>query len=184
MTVSAHDIAAELRKRLPGLPKKKLHTLLYYCQAHHLATFDSPMFRETVSAWDMGPVVGTLWWEENEAGGPVGGDPYRLDEAALNTIGYVVSRYGSLTGMDLEHLTHTESPWVEADRRQEPHDRARISHESMRDYFRYSDSDDDETGTPSVDAEVLGWLADAEQWQAHPRVPDSLDRLRARATSA
>lgn len=92
MTVSAHDVAAELRQRLRGLPTKKLHKLLYYCQAHHLATFDVPMFRETVSAWDMGPVVGTLWWEEKEAAGPFGGDPTRLDEAALNTIGYVLHR--------------------------------------------------------------------------------------------
>jgi uncharacterized phage-associated protein len=55
MTHSANDIASELRKRLPGAPIKKLHKLLYYCQAHHLAAFDSPMFTESVSAWDMGP---------------------------------------------------------------------------------------------------------------------------------
>lgn len=182
MTPSAHDVAAELRKRLPGLPKKKLHKLLYYCQAHHLATFDAPLFGETISAWDMGPVVGTLWWEEKEAGGAVGGDPDRLGEAGLNSIGYVVSRYGMLTGTDLEHLTHTESPWLEADSRREPHDRARISHESMRDYFRYSDADDDDDA-PKFDVEEQRWLADAGKWQERPRVPDSLERLRARLSN-
>jgi uncharacterized phage-associated protein len=64
MTVSAHDVAAALRERLPGLGVKKLHKLLYYCQGHHLAVFEEPLFRETISAWDMGPVVGTLWKQE------------------------------------------------------------------------------------------------------------------------
>ena len=118
MPHSAHDIAAELRKRLPDVPTKKLHKLLYYCQAHHLAVFDSPMFSETVSAWAMGPVVGQLWWEENNGqvheAGLVG------DEAVLNTVGYVVSRCGALSGKDLEHLTHEEAPWLQANEHREP----------------------------------------------------------------
>jgi hypothetical protein len=64
MTVSAHDVAAELRDRLPGLGAKKLHKLLYYCQGHHLATFGEPLFGENIGAWDMGPVVEPLWRDE------------------------------------------------------------------------------------------------------------------------
>jgi len=113
MTASAHDIAAALRDRLPGLPTKKLHRLLYYCQGHHLATFGVPLFSETISAWDMGPVVGTLWFaQSNRAMAP---QPSPLNEAQLNTVGYVVSRYGALSGRDLENLTHHESPWQLAD---------------------------------------------------------------------
>ena len=66
MTVPAHDVADALRERLPGLRTKKLHKLLYYCQGHHLAVFDEPLFRETISAWDMGPVVGELWKAEQQ----------------------------------------------------------------------------------------------------------------------
>ena len=55
--VSAHDVAAELRRQLPGLPTKKLHKLLYHCQGHHLAHFSEPLVAEAVMAWDMGPVV-------------------------------------------------------------------------------------------------------------------------------
>lgn len=69
---SAHDVAIELRRRLPGLGVKKLHKLLYYCQGHHLATFGRPLFNETISAWDMGPVVGALWFAEKEASSPSG----------------------------------------------------------------------------------------------------------------
>src|SRR5947207_14369309 len=105
MRVSAHDVAVVLRERLPGLPVKKLHKLLYYCQGHHLAAFGEPLFGETISAWDMGPVVGTLWKQEKDgepapvparAGAGVGVGAARLSEAELNTVGYVVSRYGGL----------------------------------------------------------------------------------------
>src|SRR5579859_3107573 len=90
MPVSAHDVAAVLRKRLPGVGIKKLHNLLYYCQGHHLATLGEALFGETVSAWDMGPVVGTLWKAERDGDAPPV-DPH-LGEAELNTIGYVISR--------------------------------------------------------------------------------------------
>jgi uncharacterized phage-associated protein len=64
MAVPARAIAAALRERLPDIGSVKLHKLLYYCQGHHLATFGEPLFSETISARDMGPVVGTLWREE------------------------------------------------------------------------------------------------------------------------
>ena len=60
MPVSAHDVAAILRARQPEMPVKKLHKLLYYCQGHHLAAVDEPLFSESIAAWDMGPVVGSL----------------------------------------------------------------------------------------------------------------------------
>lgn len=182
MTQSAHDIAAELRKRLPGVPTKKLHKLLYYCQAHHLAAFDTPIFDETVSAWDMGPVVGRLWWEEHN-GHAVEAEAVG-DEAVLNTVGYVVSRYGALSGKDLEHLTHEETPWVEANEHREPHGRERISRESMRDYFRYADTDEDDPETAAPSPDIREWLSHAGEWQRQPRVVDSVERLRARLRNA
>jgi Antitoxin SocA-like, Panacea domain len=96
MALSARDVAAALRERLPSVPTKKLHKLLYYAQGHHLAVFGTPLFDESISAWDMGPVVGSLWYGEKQ--GQVDGDSSRLDETALNSVGYVVSRYGRLTG--------------------------------------------------------------------------------------
>jgi uncharacterized phage-associated protein len=51
MTVSARDVAAAIRERLPRVPTKKLHKLLYYCQGHHLAHFGKPLFSDTISAW-------------------------------------------------------------------------------------------------------------------------------------
>ena len=115
MTLRAADAAAQLRASFDGfLPTKKLHKLLYYCQGHHLAATGRPLFSETVSAWDMGPVVGSFWKQEKETG-PLATAAV-LDESELDTIGYVLSRYGRLTGADLERLTHGESPWITAER--------------------------------------------------------------------
>ncbi|HEU0129657.1 MAG TPA: type II toxin-antitoxin system antitoxin SocA domain-containing protein [Mycobacteriales bacterium] len=178
MTTSAHAVAAALRERVPGLPTKKLHKLLYYCQGHHLATFGEPLFRESISAWDMGPVVGQLWFEEKERLVP--GDAPPLDEAALNTVGYVVSRYGRLSGNDLERLTHTEPPWQRADRDRRPRTSAKIQPEWLREYFA-SARDDDDDEEPAADAEaVAAWLAGAGERLAEPVRPDDLDELRAR----
>lgn len=157
MSVSAHDVAADLRKRLPGLPVKKLHKLLYYCQGHHLAATGEPLFREAISAWDMGPVVGALWREERDN---VTAPPAHLSEGQLNTVGYVVSRYGALSGQDLENLTHSESPWRRANERRLPRTSVRIETSWLLEHFRVAAApDDDEVQLDS--AEVAAWLAEA-----------------------
>lgn len=64
VTRSAHDVAAEIRRRMPDVGAVKLHKLLYYCQGHHLTQVGRPLLAESLSAWDTGPVVGRLWHEE------------------------------------------------------------------------------------------------------------------------
>jgi uncharacterized phage-associated protein len=143
VTLSAHEVAAEIRRRMPGIGVKKLHKLLYYCQGRHLADFDRPLFRESVSAWDMGPVIGKLWYEEKRGQSP----PHQegLDEGALNTVGYVLSRYGRLTARDLEHMTHGESPWQEANQGRPAGESALIRPEELAAYFRSENDSDDES---------------------------------------
>lgn len=178
MTVSAHDVAAELRRRLPGLGTKKLHKLLYYCQGHHVATFDEPLFRETISAWDMGPVVGAFWKQEKD--GEVPREHADLGEAELNTIGYVLSRYGGNTGNDLENLTHSEAPWQIANTHRRPRTSARIELEWIRDYFRTvgAAGGDDEVMLDS--AAITDLLKGAERRLAEPATRDDMAELRAR----
>jgi len=165
--VSAHDVVAELRKQQPGMPTKKGHKMLYLCQGHHLAWYGEPLFAESIEAWDMGPVVADLWRAEKYGTPP----PPRqeLGERGLNTIGYVVSRYGSLTGTDLEILSHGQDPWRDADRHRQPRDAVRIEYDAMVRYFR---ADHEETSPgPEILAEVRRRIA------AHPPVPDSIDDL-------
>jgi hypothetical protein len=121
------------------------HLCLTTLACSYVCTINAVAFRcvkppcnpRMLSAWDMGPVVGTLWREEKEGVSPEGRrPPVPLGEAELNTVGYVVSRYGALTGKDLENLTHSETPWRTANRLRQPGWRVTIRPEWIRDYFR------------------------------------------------
>ncbi|MGQ0464314.1 MAG: Panacea domain-containing protein [Sporichthyaceae bacterium] len=178
MTVPVHDVAAALRQRLPGLPIKKLHKLLYYCQGHHLAAFGEPLFPEPISAWDMGPVVGPLWSMERKQLAPK--HHAELGEAELNTVGYVASHYGSLTGNELERLSHTEDPWRLANAGRGQGQTARIEIAWISAWFGGPGAvqDDDEI---VLDAgEVRAWLAGAEERLLEEALPDDPDELRRR----
>ena len=155
--LSARDVAAALRDRLPGLAVTAEHKLLYYCQGHHLAATGEPLFSESIMAWNLGPVVAQLWKAERL--GEVGEPRPITDEAALNTIGQVVSRYGRLRPTELIRLTHGEAPWRVANQNRRPGTSVRISVESIRDYFVSADEEaDDEQPLPDADV-VTEWLS-------------------------
>lgn len=144
---SAHDVAAELRRLLPGVATKKLHKLLYYCQGHHLAHFEEPLFTEPVMAWDMGPVVAKVWKVENDQ--LPAPEPEALASGQLNTVAYVVSRYGRLTGHDLELLTHAEAPWRRADEARSAGASVRIEQEWISSFFASEGGPDADLPWPS-----------------------------------
>jgi uncharacterized phage-associated protein len=141
MAVSAHDVAAILRAQMPGLPTQKLHKLLYYVQAHHLAAVGEPLFAESVAAWDRGPVVSALW--ESERDNAPAPPARQLTDGQCNIIDYVISRYGNLSGTDLVHLTHAEDPWLLADRDRPSGGSVRIRNAWMREYFQSDAVHDD-----------------------------------------
>jgi uncharacterized phage-associated protein len=116
MPVSAHDVVRELRRRLASPGSVKIHKLLYYCQGWHLAWTGRPLFTETIEAWANGPVVASLWRDEHHGEAPP--RPVALDDVASNVVGYVVSRYGRLSGRQLIRLTHAENPWLDVSERE------------------------------------------------------------------
>jgi uncharacterized phage-associated protein len=178
MVVSAHDVVAELRRRLPGLPIQKAHKLLYLCQGHHLAATGEPLFYEGVVAWDRGPVVADLWRDEKCNNPPP--ERHDLDNAQLNTVGYVVSRYGALTGRELEGMSHAERPWRYADANRSPGTSAPIRNEWLLEYFRTDGAPDDGVDAPPLDsAELAGWLGAGQS--GDDGEPDTVDGLRALA---
>ncbi|WP_375487257.1 Panacea domain-containing protein [uncultured Jatrophihabitans sp.] len=143
--------------------------------------FDQPLFSETISAWDMGPVVGQLWNAER-VGPAQAAPPSSPDEAALNTIGYVIGRYGGLSGVDLERLTHNERPWLDADaRRRELSRRSyKIDLGALRDYFLDEARSEEKASDTPDERDVRAWLAGvASRARAHPS-PDSAESLGAR----
>ncbi len=180
MVIRADAVAQALRSRLPGVPAKKLHKLLYYCQGHHLAVTDQPLFLDQVSAWDMGPVIGGLWRREREGDAPPASAA--LGERELNTVGYVVSRYGGLTGRDLERLTHAEPPWRQADEARPAHGSAVIGQQSMQRFFA-DDVDEADSDGFAEQTQLRAWLAGAgvRRSSATPdAAADDTDELRRR----
>lgn len=127
---SAHDVAVYLRNA--GIRSRlQLQKLLYYAQAWSLAWDDRPLFSETIKAWDLGPVVGEVWYalQHHE----LDGDPSRLTAEDRATIDAVVDFYGAQPADWLSELTHRERPWSDA--RQDKRPNPVISHEAMRAFY-------------------------------------------------
>jgi hypothetical protein len=95
-----------------------------------------------------------------------------MTEAQLNTVGYVLSRYGGMTGRDLETLSHNQAPWREADKHRNPGGSVRIEPESIAAFF----AADGEEYDPPLDSDaVRAWLADTEE--PPPGEPDESDDM-------
>lgn len=180
MSGSAFDVAAAIREFQPGVPAVKLQKLLYYCQGHHLAATGREIFSDTVSAFDMGPVVAVVWRVEKDGLTERRGAAERLDESELNTVGYVMHRYGNLSGRDLIRLSHGETPWRDADALRKPGGRVTITAEAIETYFREQRLAD-EGDEPMVDVRELYQILEGSDYRRDtPAEPDSMVELRRR----
>jgi uncharacterized phage-associated protein len=138
---SAHEVAKHIiqKSSLP-ISNLKLQKLLYYAQGWHLAIFDEPLFSETIEAWVHGPVVPVVFREYREfrwSPIPVATTPAVLGSRASTHVRDVLKAYGSFTATQLEALSHSESPWIDARNRLQPKEPSKvaITHPSMKRYF-------------------------------------------------
>ena len=109
LTLSNSDIG-ELTSNL------KLQKLLYYVQGVHLAAFDTPLYDEDIAAWNLGPVVESVYQDfKTFNSSPIVID-YNKEKDVLtkdtknfidNTYGY----YGQYSALKLMQMTHEETPW-------------------------------------------------------------------------
>jgi|SRR5580700_8585669 uncharacterized phage-associated protein len=119
----------------------KLQKLLYYSQAWHLALHGRILFCDRIEAWVHGPVVPTVFREYREfKWAPLPDDPTFTTPPIeiCEHIAEVLSTYGKFDATQLEHLTHSEGPWMEA-RKGIPGDMAstnEITHSAMMNYYR------------------------------------------------
>jgi uncharacterized phage-associated protein len=101
----------------------KLHKLLYYCQAWSLAFGRGRLFDGPFQAWVHGPVSRQIYdrYQAKSMYSAVSTDDIRpgfepltlvADDRAL--IDAVLESYASLTGGQLEEMTHREDPWIKA----------------------------------------------------------------------
>lgn len=111
------------------LTPMKLQKLVYFAHGWSLAIDDTPLIRDTVEAWQFGPVIPTLYHEFKRFGsGDITGRalrPYMPDHNSVRFIEETVtdtktqelldqvwSVYGKYTGIQLSNLTHASgTPW-------------------------------------------------------------------------
>ena len=103
------------------MPHKKLQKLCYYAQAWNLVFNGQKMFNGEFEAWVHGPVNRSLWNDLKGVGYCESPKDYFSKSAKLitgdATIGVLESvweAYGRFSGFELERLSHTEDPWIEA----------------------------------------------------------------------
>lgn len=102
----------------------KLHKILYYIQAWHLAIFKTEIFDSYFEAWVHGPVnpeVFKRYVDTKTMYSPVTPTDLRfvdqfstITSHATQHIENVMGAYAHLSGPQLEELTHSEDPWITA----------------------------------------------------------------------
>ena len=95
----------------------KLQKLLYYAQAWSLVFRDQTLFDEDIEAWVHGPVVPNVYarykqYRYNSLPQEKQNNFISTEEAEILLT--VLKAYGAMSGKSLEHLTHSEYPWVKA----------------------------------------------------------------------
>ena len=104
----------------------KLQKLLYYCDAYHLAYFDTELITDRFEAWVHGPVSRKVFDSLKDksiiyADLSFSGNAEKIEEqfqqlttAQQELINEVLSLLSQWTGSQLETCTHKEKPWIEA----------------------------------------------------------------------
>lgn len=125
-----------------SMTHKKIQKLCYYAQAWYCTLLDgTPLFKEEIQAWVHGPVVPALYpiYADNKWV-PISKrdfDETVFSEQVLNVLKAVYETYGKFTGDQLESLTHSEEPWIQAREGLQPWETSTtpITCESMRKYY-------------------------------------------------
>jgi uncharacterized phage-associated protein len=137
---TADDVAAAVLRLTGAVTTKKLQKLVYYSQAWHLARYSEAIFAEEIEAWVEGPVVRSLWSKHRKfysiSEWPTGNQA-TLTGIQLNTIQWVVSKYGNFSAESLSRMTHAETPWLIARSLHAPNDRSSepIKKDHMRSFY-------------------------------------------------
>jgi uncharacterized phage-associated protein len=135
-----------LRKTGP-MNQLKLQKLVYYIQAFHLVFYDGePIIEDEFQAWVHGPVSRKIWDHYRDQSYIYSDIPRpkgKMDVCGLSTeqvslIDEVLKNYSPFTSYQLEMLTHSELPWIEARGECRSDERCEnvISRRTMRKFYR------------------------------------------------
>lgn len=87
----------------------------------HLAAFETPLFDEEIVAWDLGPVVESIYRDFKIYNSGAIIIPYNKDNDVLTKdkkdfICNVYNYYGQYSARKLSQMTHEENPWKTTNR--------------------------------------------------------------------
>ena len=137
-----------------GITNKKLQKLLYYVKAWGLVYFEDGIIEDDFEAWVHGPVCPVVYQEYKRFGFNLIDDDmtegqameivesFRRDKDCswtdkMDLVDAVFEKYGQMTSLQLEMLTHQEEPWIEARRGLSPIETGnrKISTELMKRFY-------------------------------------------------
>ena len=138
---TCHDVAKYFLSRVredvgDTISNLKLQKLVYYAQGFSLAVLGTPLFEESIEAWEHGPVVPELYHEYKGHGSSAipavkaGSADDAFSTEQLELLEEVYDVYGQFSAWKLRNMTHAEQPWIDA------HPSGTISHESMGEFFK------------------------------------------------
>lgn len=111
------------------ITNKKLQKILYYIKVWGLVYFDDGIIDDDFEAWIHGPVCVVVYNQYKKFGyKPISQEyangssstllkEFRIqqkDQNKVDLIDAVIIKYGSLSSFQLELLSHSEKPWIEA----------------------------------------------------------------------
>lgn len=141
--VAKYFIQKSYQEPNKGLDAKKLQKLLYYSQAWSLVVRNKEIFHDHIEAWIHGPAIYKVWntfkTHDFTSVHPqiTGATLTALDDSEKKFLDSIWALYGKFDGEYLEALTHSESPWQEARKDLDGHERSNtiIPTESMKAFY-------------------------------------------------
>jgi uncharacterized phage-associated protein len=112
----------------------QLQKLLYYAQGWHLALVDAPLFNDEFNKWPFGPVCPTVYdklkeWKGSPITECIASVESTDSEETKKYLKKIWEMYGHYSGIQLMNLSHSESPWINAENYK------CISKNSLKSYF-------------------------------------------------
>lgn len=134
------------------ITNKKLQKLLYYIKAWGLVYFDDGIVDDDFEAWIHGPVCVVVYNQYKTFGYKPISQEYdngssstllkefrkkQPNKDKIDLINAVIEKYGSLSSFQLELLSHSEKPWIEARDGLSPIDTGHsvIKSQTMREFY-------------------------------------------------
>lgn len=135
MQAAKYLVYLSYEKKRSSLTPLKLQKILYLAQGWSFVWDNKPLFKEEFEAWQYGPVSTEVYSEFRKYGrGEIPayeGSSCLADREARETLDAVWRDYASYSAFELVDLTHSQTPWKNADYLHQV-----ISTEDIKSYFQ------------------------------------------------